>query len=78
MKKCRVISRNNLVMVVAYEDLKIQLPSDKSQSEYVYVKKENDKYVVVNESEATKYAPAKTKTVEKKLINDAVIAKKSM
>ena len=46
IKKCTVISRNELVMVVEYDEKKIQFPTDKKTDDFVYVKFENENYSI--------------------------------
>lgn len=48
VKECKVILRNQFVMVVQYGNKKIQMPTDDTDKRTVYVKKENGKYVLVD------------------------------
>ena len=46
IKKCNVLFRNELVMVVEYDNKKIQFPTDKKTDDFVYVKFENENYSI--------------------------------
>lgn len=67
-KECKVILRNQLVMVVLYGDKKIQMPTDNTDKQTVYVKKENGKYFLVDKLEEIKsnrnYNKKKEKEIE--------------
>ena len=67
-KECKVILRNQLVMVVLYGDKKIQMPTDNTNKQTVYVKKENGKYFLVDKLEEIKsnrnYNKKKEKEIE--------------
>ena len=75
IKKCKVLTRNTEVMVVKYDDTAVQMPSDKSNSRFVFIKKDGDTYTTVTEIEFsaqskrpktnTKNAVKKDKFVEK-------------
>lgn len=75
-KECKVILRNQLVMVVLYGDKKIQMPTDNTNKQTVYVKKENGKYFLVDKLEEvkpTKYErPKKNKAIETDLVDEVV------
>ena len=76
-KECKVILRNQLVMVVLYGDKKIQMPTDNTNKQTVYVKKEYGKYFLVDklEEEKPKYdKPKKKKTIETDLVDEVVEA----
>lgn len=51
IKKCKVLTRNLEVMVVKYDDTEVQMPSDKSNSQFVFVKKDGNTYIIVTEAE---------------------------
>ena len=74
-KECRVILRNQLVMVVLYGDKKIQMPTDNTNKPTVYVKKEYGRYFLVDklEEEKPKYEkPKKKKAIETDLVDEVV------
>lgn len=74
-KECKVILRNQLVMVVLYGDKKIQMPTDNTNKQTVYVKKEYGKYFLVDKlkEEKPKYEkPKKKKTIETDLVDEVV------
>ncbi|WP_373266744.1 hypothetical protein [Hungatella hathewayi] len=54
IKKCKVISRNSLVMVVLYDSTEVQLPSDQTDCTEVFIRKTDNNYVLSSEEEFTK------------------------
>lgn len=77
-KECKVILRNQLVMVVLYGDKKIQMPTDNTDKQTVYVKKENSRYFLVDKLEEVKpnkyERPKKNKATETDLVDKVVEA----
>ena len=78
IKKCTVISRNELVMVVEYDEKKIQFPTDKKTDDFVYVKFDKGDYSISNEelyNSEVKKVNEKTQRRKKKEIikNEEVI-----
>lgn len=74
-KECKVILRNQLVMVVLYGDKKIQMSTDNTNKSTVYVKKEYGKYFLVDKPEDEKpkcEKPKKKKTIETDLVDEVV------
>lgn len=76
IKECKVILRNHLIMVVLYGDKKIQMPTDNTNKQTVYVKKENGKYILVDKLEEVKSPkyekPKKNKAIEADLVEEVV------
>lgn len=63
-KECKVLMRNELVMVVDFDGKEIQMPSDHTDKDTVFVKYENDKFLIVYKLEEEK-KPIKVKHVSK-------------
>lgn len=63
-KECKVLMRNELVMVVDFDGKEIQMPSDHKDTNIVFVKYENDKFLIVDKLEEEK-KPIKVKPVSK-------------
>ncbi len=63
-KECKVLMRNELVMVVDFDGKEIQMPSDHTDKDTVFVKYENDKFLIVDKLEEEK-KPIKVKPVSK-------------
>jgi len=63
-KECKVLMRNELVMVVDFDGKEIQMPSDHTDKDTVFVKYENDKFLIVYKLEEEK-KPIKVKPVSK-------------
>lgn len=76
IKECKVILRNQLIMVVLYGNKKIQMPTDNTNKQTVYVKKENGKYILVDKFEEVKSPkyekPKKNKAIETDLVEEVV------
>lgn len=56
VKKCPVILNNSVVTVVKYDTVDIQFPSIHKNAEFVYVKKDNGTYAIVENYEEEKQA----------------------
>lgn len=54
IKECNVILRNKHIMVALYEGKEIQFPTDNSNKQTIYVKKQNEKYMIVDKLEEVK------------------------
>lgn len=63
-KECKVLMRNELVMVVDFDGKEIQMPSDHTDKDIVFVKYENDRFSIVDKLEKEK-KPVKVKSVSK-------------
>ena len=50
-KECKVLMRNELVMVVDFDGKEIQMPSDHTDKDIVFVKYENDRFSIVDKLE---------------------------
>lgn len=53
-KECKVLMRNELVMVIDFDGKEIQMPSDHKDTNIVFVKYENDKFLIVDKLEEEK------------------------
>ena len=62
-KECKVLLRNQYVMVVDFDGKEIQMPSDHTDKDTVFVKHENDRYSITCKLEEKK--PVKVKPVSK-------------
>ena len=63
-KECKVLMRNELVMVVDFDGKEIQMPSDHTDKDTVFVKYENDRYFITCNLEEEK-KPVKVKPVSR-------------
>ena len=64
VKECKVLLRNQYVMVVDFDGKEIQMPSDHTDKNTVFVKHENDRYTITCKLEEEK-KPVKVKSVSK-------------
>lgn len=64
IKECKVLLRNKLVMVVNFNGKEIQMPSDHTDKNTVFVKHENDRYTITCKLEEEK-KPVKVKPVSR-------------
>ena len=63
-KECKVLLRNQYVMVVDFDGKEIQMPSDHTDKNTVFIKHENDRYTITCKLEEEK-KPVKVKSVSK-------------
>ena len=78
IKECKVLLRNEYVMVIDFEGKKIQMPSDNSDSNTVFVKYENDRYSITDKlEEKKKIIPKKEKKVTEVELAEDVTKEKS-
>lgn len=78
IKECKVLLRNEYVMVIDFEGTKIQMPSDNSDSNTVFVKYEKDRYSITDKlEEKKKIIPKKEKKVTEVELADDVTKEKS-
>lgn len=63
-KECKVLLRNQYVMVVDFNGKEVQMPSDHTNKDTVFVKYENDKYSITCKLEEEKKS-AKVKPVSR-------------
>ena len=61
IKECKVILRNELVMVVLFDGKEIQITSDKQNTTTVFVKLEKGKYSIVSKDEFDRYEKSNKK-----------------
>ena len=63
-KECKVLLRNQYVMVIDFDGKEIQMPSDHTNKDTVFVKYENDRYSITckleEEKKPTKAKPKST------------------
>ena len=64
VKECKVLLRNQYVMVVDFDGKEIQMPSDQTDKDTVFVKYENDRYSITFNLEEEK-KPEKVKPVSR-------------
>jgi len=55
IKKCNVVLHNEAVMVIDFDGRKIQMPSVKCDTEYVFVEFKDNRYSLVTENEYADY-----------------------
>jgi hypothetical protein len=63
-KECKVLLRNQYVMVVDFDGKEVQMPSDHTDKNTVFVKHENDRYTITCKLEEEKKS-AKIKPVSR-------------
>ena len=63
VKECKVLLRNQYVMVIEFIGKEIQMPSDHSDFNKVFVKYENGKYSITDKLEESK--PVKIKPISR-------------
>lgn len=70
-KECKVLLRNQYVMVVDFDGKEVQMPSDHTDKNTVFVKHENDRYTITckleEEKKPTKVKPASRVKKQKKV-----------
>lgn len=77
IKKCKVLIRNELVMVVDYDGEKVQLPSSDVIEDEVYIKYEDNKYYLSSKSESENIIkPIVEKVEEAELAHDPAAIKR--
>lgn len=64
IKGCKVLLRNQYVMVVDFDGKEIQMPSDHTDKDTVFVKYENDRYSIICKLEEEK-KPTKVKSASR-------------
>lgn len=70
IKECKVLSWNELVMVIAFDGIQIQMPSTKVKEKIVYVKSLNGIYTLVSKDEYDKSLIKSVQKEVKKEINN--------
>ncbi|MDU7030173.1 MAG: hypothetical protein E6357_21115 [Clostridiales bacterium] len=68
IRECKVLMRNNLVMVVDFEGKEVQMPSDNGDEVNIYVELQDNKFTVVSKEkyDSSLRPIKKEKTVYKK------------
>lgn len=68
IRECKVLMRNNLLMVVDFEGKEVQMPSDNGNEENIYVELQDNKFTVVSKEkyDSSLRPIKKEKTVYKK------------
>lgn len=68
IRECKVLMRNNLVMVVDFEGKEVQMPSDNGNEETIYIELQDNKFTVVSKEkyDSSLRPIKKEKTVYKK------------
>ena len=64
-KECKVLLRNQYVMVVDFDGKEIQMPSDHTDKDTVFVKYENDRYSITCKLEEEKKPVSRVKKRKK-------------
>ena len=65
VKECKVLLRNQYVMVVDFNGKEIQMPSDHTDKDTVFVKYENDRYSITYNLEKEKKPVSRVKKQKK-------------
>ena len=65
IKECKVLLRNQYVMVVDFDGKEIQMPSDHTDKDTVFVKYENDRYSITCKLEEEKKPVSRVKKRKK-------------
>ena len=65
VKECKVLLRNQYVMVVDFNGKEIQMPSDHTDKDTVFVKYENDRYSITCKLEEEKKSVSRAKKQKK-------------
>ncbi|WP_394923558.1 hypothetical protein [uncultured Robinsoniella sp.] len=68
IRECNVLMRNNLVMVVDFDGKKVQMPTDNSEEDKIYVELQNNKFTVTSKDKYDNFSKPvkKEKAVFKK------------
>ena len=66
IKECRVIRNNEAYTLVRFDNIEIQFPPIGKDVEKVFVKHENDRYIIVDENEKDTKGQPKKKVSKKK------------
>ena len=64
-KECKVLLRNQYIMVVDFDGKEIQMPSDHTDKDTVFVKYENDRYSITCKLEEEKKPVSRVKKRKK-------------
>lgn len=76
-KECKVLMRNEFVMVIDFDGKEIQMPSDHKDTNTVFVKFENDRYSITDKLEKKKIGKLQTvsKVKKQKKVTEVELAK---
>lgn len=55
VKECRVVLRNPINMVVLFDGVEVQMPTDNGSKSVVYIKYDNGNYIICEESVYDEY-----------------------
>lgn len=72
IKECIVKLNNDVVTVVAYGDVDVQLPAIHKEARTIFVNYENGKYTVVDKDNKPNDVMAEKKNVKKKTTNKEI------
>lgn len=72
VKECIVKLNNDVVTVVAYGDIDVQLPAIHREAKTLFVNCEDGKYTVVDKDYKPKGAVAEKKSTKKKTTNEEI------
>lgn len=72
VKECIVKLNNEVVTVVAYGDVNVQLPAIHREAKTIFVDCENGKYTVVDKDYKPKGAAVEKKSTKKKTTNEEI------
>lgn len=77
IKECRVIRNNEAYTLVRFDNIEIQFPPIGKDVEKVFVKHENDKYIIVDENEKDTKKQSKKKVSKRKLEAEKEVLKEA-
>lgn len=65
IKECKVKFKNDVIAVVDYDGVDVQIPSKYIVDDFAYISKENNKYIVSSKDELKKTQKPKRKRTQK-------------
>lgn len=76
-KECKVLMRNEFVMVIDFDGKEIQMPSDHKNTDTIFVKFENDRYSITDKLEENKVVKVKpvSRVKKQKKVTEVELAK---
>ncbi len=78
IKECKVIMQNGINIVVLYDGIEVQLSSDTKESS-VFIKQDNDRYILVTKQEYEKSLEEALNKVEiQKGMKESILSKKEL
>lgn len=63
IKKCKILTRNTINMVILYDGVEVQLPADHTIDKIIYVKKTDNSFSISSEEEFERSIKKKQKKV---------------